>query len=78
MAGNRSSWPPARGPHSTAVSVDDIRAMAAGVLRHRMVLNYAAESAGETTATVVSRLIETLPLHEGSVGEKAVVEKMLR
>ncbi len=60
------------------VGIDDIRAMSAAVLRHRMVLNYAAESAGETTASVVGRLIETLPLHEGSGAEKAVVEKMLR
>ncbi len=60
------------------VGIDDIRAMAAAVLRHRMVLNYTAESLGETTETVVKRLVETLPLHEGSVAERGQVEKMLR
>ncbi len=60
------------------VGVDDIRAMAAAVLRHRMVLNYAAESQGETTETVVKRLVETLPLHEGAKTERAAVEKVLR
>jgi MoxR-like ATPase len=60
------------------VGIDDIRAMAAAVLRHRMVLNYTAESLGETTETVVKKLVETLPLHEGSVAERGQVEKMLR
>jgi MoxR-like ATPase len=60
------------------VGIDDIRAMAAAVLRHRMVLNYTAESQGETTETVVKRLVETLPLHEGSTMERGQVEKMLR
>jgi MoxR-like ATPase len=60
------------------VAIDDIRAMAAAVLRHRIVLNYTAESLGETTETVVRRLLETLPLHEGAPNERAAVEKMLR
>ncbi len=60
------------------VSIDDIRAMAAAVLRHRMVLNYTAESQGQTTETVVKKLIVTLPLHEGSREERAKVEAVLR
>ena len=60
------------------VGVDDIRAMAAAVLRHRMVLNYAAESIGQTTETVVRRLVETLPLHETAAVERNAVEKVLR
>jgi MoxR-like ATPase len=60
------------------VGVEDIRAMAAAVLRHRMVLNYAAESIGQTTETVVKRLVETLPLHETAAVERAAVEKVLR
>ena len=35
------------------VDVDDIRAMAAAVLRHRIVLNYNAESEGQTGETVI-------------------------
>jgi len=60
------------------VGVEDIRAMAAAVLRHRMVLNYAAESIGQTTETVVKRLVETLPLHETAAVERNAVEKVLR
>ena len=48
------------------VGIEDIRAMASAVLRHRMVLNYTAESLGQTTETVVKRLVETLPLHEAA------------
>jgi MoxR-like ATPase len=60
------------------VSVDDIKAMASAVLRHRMVLNYTAESQGQTTETVVRKLIETLPLHDAPPRERAVLEKVLR
>jgi len=60
------------------VGIEDIRAMAAAVLRHRMVLNYTAESIGQTTETVVKRLVETLPLHAGAPDERAAVEKVLR
>src|SRR4029078_6365124 len=41
--------------------VDDIRAMATAVLRHRIVLNYNAESQGQTSETVIQRLIEEIP-----------------
>ena len=60
------------------VGIEDIRAMAAAVLRHRMVLNYTAESIGQTTETVVKRLVETLPLHAAAPEERAAVEKVLR
>ena len=60
------------------VGIEDIRAMSAAVLRHRMVLNYTAESLGQTTETVVKRLVESLPLHESAAGERAAVEKVLR
>ena len=60
------------------VGIDDIRAMASAVLRHRMVLNYTAESIGQTTETVVRRLVDTLPLHESAPMERAAVEKVLR
>ncbi len=60
------------------VGVEDIRAMAAAVLRHRMVLNYTAESQGQTTETVVKKLVATLPLHEGAKEERSRVEAVLR
>jgi MoxR-like ATPase len=42
------------------VDVADVRALATAVLRHRIVLNYAAESQGQTTETVVRKLLETV------------------
>jgi len=43
------------------VAADDIRAMAAPVLRHRIVPNFYAESERVTSDGIVSRLIETVP-----------------
>ena len=41
-------------------SLDDIRAVAPPVLRHRMLLNFQAEADGVTTDQVIGRLLETL------------------
>ena len=41
-------------------TTDDIAAIAKPVLRHRMVLNFAAESEGLTTDTIVDRVLEAL------------------
>jgi MoxR-like ATPase len=60
------------------VGIEDIRAMSAAVLRHRMVLNYTAESLGQTTETVVKRLVDSLPVHETAPVERMAVEKILR
>ena len=46
------------------VSVEDIRAMAVPVLRHRIVLNYNAESLGQTPESVIKRLLDEVPLVE--------------
>ncbi len=43
-----------------AVSVDDVRALAPSVLRHRLVLNYRAESEGVRPLDVVARLLEAV------------------
>ena len=59
------------------VEIDDIKAMSIAVLRHRMVLNYNAESAGQTAETVVKKLIETIPVVDaGAVGSR--LEKVLK
>jgi len=42
------------------VTGDDIRALAAPVLRHRLILNYRAEAEGVTVEKVVTKLIETI------------------
>jgi MoxR-like ATPase len=48
------------------VTTDDIRAVAHPVLRHRVITNFTAESAGTTPDMVVDRLLETISdRHEG-------------
>lgn len=42
------------------VTLDDIRALAIPVLRHRIVTNYAAEAEGLTTADIIRKLLEKL------------------
>jgi MoxR-like ATPase len=48
-------------PH---VAVDDVRALTKPVLRHRLVVNFAAESGGVTSDQVIDRLLEVTPTHE--------------
>jgi len=48
----------------THVSTDDIQALAAPVLRHRLVVNFAAESEGVTPDDIVGKLIEITPTKE--------------
>jgi MoxR-like ATPase len=48
-------------PH---VALEDIRALAKPVLRHRLVVNFAAESDGITTDHIVDRLLDVTPTHE--------------
>ena len=45
----------------TYVSAEDVRAVAHPVLRHRVLLNYAAEAEGVTTDLLVDRLIQVTP-----------------
>jgi MoxR-like ATPase len=44
------------------VEIADIKAMATAVLRHRIVLNYNAEAQGQTTESVIKKLVESIPL----------------
>ena len=43
------------------VSVDDVRALAPSILRHRIVTNFYAESDGVDADAIVDRLLETVP-----------------
>jgi MoxR-like ATPase len=43
------------------VTLDDIRALAVPVLRHRLLLNYRAEADGVRVEQVIARLLETVP-----------------
>jgi len=46
------------------VSIEDIQAVALPVLRHRIILNFAAQSEGLITDDIVRKLLETIPADE--------------
>jgi MoxR-like ATPase len=56
-----------------SVHVEDIRAVARPVLRHRVVLNYNAQAAGETSDTIITRLLTDVPIRKGGA-DGAVAE----
>jgi MoxR-like ATPase len=60
----------------THVSTEDIQALAAPVLRHRLVTNFAAESEGVTTNRVIERLLEGTPSKEGELTSDPRLQKI--
>jgi MoxR-like ATPase len=50
----------------TSVGIDDIRAVAKPVLRHRLVATYAAQADGQTPDTIVERLVQDIPVRPGA------------
>jgi MoxR-like ATPase len=60
----------------TYVATDDVQALARPVLRHRLVVNFAAESEGVTTDQVVERLIATTPTKEDELTRDARFQKI--
>jgi MoxR-like ATPase len=60
------------------VGVDDLMAMAPSVLRHRIVLNYSAEAEGQTSDTIIAKLLETIPLHGTSNRVDGQLERVLK
>ncbi len=59
-----------------SVSTDDIRAVAAPVLRHRIVVNYNAQAAGESSDSIIVRLLDDLPIRKGA--DDAAVAQVFR
>jgi MoxR-like ATPase len=49
-----------------SVSIDDIRTVARPVLRHRVVINYNAQAAGESSDSIIKRLLEEIPVRKGA------------
>ncbi len=60
----------------TYVSTDDIQALAAPVLRHRIVTNFSAESDGITADAVVDKLIKETPSKEGELTSDPRLQKI--
>ena len=59
------------------VSTEDVRAIAAPVLRHRIITNFNAEVEGVTPDEVVRRLIELIPANPSQTGASGRLSKIL-
>jgi MoxR-like ATPase len=49
-----------------SVSIDDIRTVARPVLRHRVVINYNAQAVGESSDSIVQKLLADIPVGKGA------------
>jgi MoxR-like ATPase len=58
------------------VSTDDIGELAKPVLRHRIVTNFAAESDGVTSDSVIEKLLEVTPSKEGELTSDPRLQKI--
>jgi MoxR-like ATPase len=58
------------------VSTEDIQALAKPVLRHRLVVNFAAESEGVTSDTIVDKILEITPSKEDELTSDARFQKI--
>jgi MoxR-like ATPase len=52
-----------------SVTIEDIQAVARPVLRHRIVVNYNAQAAGESSDSIVGRLLEDIPVRKGAADD---------
>ncbi len=60
------------------VSVEDIRAVAHPVLRHRILTNFHAEARGVEADHIIDQLIEATPTEEGAILADGQLRKILR
>ena len=60
----------------THVATEDIQALARPVLRHRLVVNFAAESEGITSDSVIDRLLATTPTQDDELSGDARFQKI--
>src|SRR6185503_9258219 len=49
------------------VTIDDIKAVAHPVLRHRIITNFSAEAEGVTTDKIIDKLLEVIPAKEAQL-----------
>lgn len=57
--------------HRTHVTIEDIQALAKPVLRHRIVVNFAAESDGISSDDIIESLLQTTPTLEDELANDA-------
>ena len=60
----------------THVATEDVQELAKPVLRHRMVVNFAAESEGVTTDDIIDRLVAVTPTNEDELTRDARFKKI--
>jgi len=60
----------------THVATEDVRALAKPVLRHRLVVNFAAESEGISSDDVIAKLVESTPTKEDELTNDARFQKI--
>ena len=60
----------------THVSTDDITTLAKPVLRHRLVVNFAAESDGITSDDIIEQLVDCTPTKEDELTSDARFQKI--
>ncbi len=60
------------------VTVEDIRAVAYPVLRHRIMTNFNAEAEGVKPDDIITRLIELIPIDESDVSERGKQPQIFR
>jgi MoxR-like ATPase len=58
------------------VTVQDVRAIAHPVLRHRIVTNFTAEAEGVTTDKIVDKLLEVIPAKEADLEKNPALPKV--
>src|SRR4051812_8462640 len=61
---------------NTHVSVEDVKALAYPVLRHRILTNFTATSEGVTTDTVIEKLLRETPDREGELSRDPRFQKI--
>ncbi len=49
-----------------SVALDDVRAVARPVLRHRLVINFNAQAIGESTDSIITKLLADVPVRKGA------------
>jgi len=58
------------------VQIEDVQSLAKSVLRHRMVVNFAAESDGVTSDDVIQRIVDATPTNEDELTRDARFKKI--
>ncbi|MHC4606306.1 MAG: AAA family ATPase [Planctomycetota bacterium] len=59
-------------------TVEDVKAVAHPVLRHRIITNFSAEAEGITTDKIVDKLLEVIPSHESSMEKDQKLPKVVK